>query len=78
MALRNNEIYEAIRRDDVAYLMGTRCESILELLIDSDIPDMLKCDVTPLMVAAYYGSFKCFSFLLKKGNTDYVVRKERV
>ena len=78
MTLRNNEIFEAIRRDDLPYLMCTRYESVLEFLIGSDLPEMLRYNVTPLMVAAYFGSFHCFSFLVRKGNADYIVPETKV
>lgn len=78
MIQRNSEIFEAIRRDDLAYLMCTRYESVLEELPRSDVPEMIRYDSTPLMIAAYFGSVKCFSFLFKKGNIDYITPHTRV
>lgn len=78
MILRDSETYEAIRRDDLGYLMCTRYESVLEFVVTLDTPELLRCDASPLMVAAYFGSVKCFSFLYKKGNVDYTVPKTGV
>jgi hypothetical protein len=70
MRHRESEIYEALRRDDLGLLVASRFEGALSYLPSSDIPELLRGPVTPLMVAAYYGSFRCFNFLVKRMNTN--------
>jgi hypothetical protein len=70
MTHRNTEVLEAIRRDDLAFLMSTRYEAILDCLLASDTPEMLREPCTALMVAAYFGAVRCFYFLVKRSNVE--------
>lgn len=60
---RDLEIVQAIRRDDISFLMMTRCETGLECLFSDDAPIMFAHIPFPIMIAAYYGATKCFNYL---------------
>lgn len=68
---RDVEIVESIRRDDLAYILGTRYEKPLKNLLEHDTHPMLLKSPSPMMVAAFYGATKCFEFFLKTGRLDY-------
>lgn len=69
---RDVEVMEAIKRDDLAYVLTTRSEKVLEHLCLDETEQMLTFGPSPLMTAAFYGATKCFDFFLKNGNIDYV------
>ena len=71
MSFRDIEIFEAIKRDDLSYLLATRYEKILDNLLPDDTHPFLLNNPTSLMVSAFFGSLKCFNFLFKKSNIDY-------
>jgi hypothetical protein len=71
MSLRDLELLEAIRRDDLAYVLTTRYEKPLEGLLSDDTPSMLTYVPSPMMVAAFLGSTKSFDFFLRTGRIDY-------
>jgi len=69
---RDVELLEAIRRDDLAYVLTTRYEKPFSHLFVDDTPSILMDLPSPLMVAAYFGALKCFNFFnSKKKNSDY-------
>jgi hypothetical protein len=72
MSLRDIELLETIRRDDLAFLLTTRYEKPLDSLLWDDCPPMLQKTPSPMMVAAYYGSQKCFNFLMNTARHDYL------
>jgi hypothetical protein len=71
MSLRDLELLEALRRDDLAYVLTTRYEKPLEALLADDTPFMLTYLPSPMMAAAFFGATKCFQFFLRTGRTDY-------
>jgi len=73
---RDIEIHEAIRRDDLSYLMNTRHEKILEYMLVDDVHPMLTDKPSTLMIAAFYGSTRCFKYLFNDEQYDY--KDERV
>ena len=77
MSVRDTEILEAIRRDDLSYLMTTRYQGPLYYLDPEDTHPMLMDRPSALMVAAFYGATKCFRFLLNKLDTNYRDKKKR-
>lgn len=77
MSVRDTEILEAIRRDDLSYLITTRYQGPLHYLDPEDTHTMLMDHPSALMVAAFYGATKCFKFLLNKLDTNYRDRKKR-
>lgn len=72
MSLRDFELLEAIRRDDLAYVLTTRYEKPLEGLLSDDTPNLFLQFPSPMMVAAYFGSIKCFEFFTHTGKVDYL------
>ena len=72
MSLRDCELIEAIRRDDLAYVMSTRYEKPLEALILDDMPTIVLSIPSPIMVAAFFGSTKCFNFFINEDKLDYL------
>lgn len=72
MSLRDFELLEAIRRDDLAYVLTTRYEKPLEGLLSDDAPSIFLQFPSPMMVAAYFGSIKCFEFFTHTGKVDYL------
>jgi ankyrin len=71
MHIRDRELLESIRRDDLAYVLSTRYEKPFEALLPDDTPPILSNTPSPIQVAAYFGSTKCFNFYLRSGRTDY-------
>jgi hypothetical protein len=71
MSLRDLQLLEAIRRDDLADVLTTRDEKPLEALLGHDIPSMLTYLPSPMMVSAFFGSTKCFSFFVRTARIDY-------
>jgi hypothetical protein len=71
MSLRDLELLEAIRRDDLAYVLTTRYEKPLEALLGDDTPIMLSSLPSPMMVAAFFGSSKSFNFFFRTSRIDY-------
>ena len=71
MSFRDLELLETIRRDDLAYLLTTRYEKPLVGLLADDSHEMLGARPSPLMVAAFYGSTKCFKFLYEHVKRNY-------
>jgi hypothetical protein len=74
MIPRDTELLEAIRRDDLASVLTTRHEKPLDCLQTDDTPPMLRQWPSPAMIAAFYGSLKCFDFFFRKGRIDYTDR----
>jgi hypothetical protein len=74
MRVRECEIYESLRRDDLSSIMSSRYEGLLSSLPKSDLPDMFRGQVTTLMVAAYFGSYRCFRFLIKHVKSDLTTK----
>jgi hypothetical protein len=72
MSCRDVEVLETIRRDDLAYLLTIRHEKPLEYLIPDDVPAMLQRRPSPMMIAAFFGSQKCFNFFLGRARRDYL------
>ena len=71
VSYRDIEIYEAIRRDDLALLMSCRPERLLSNLPPDDTNPILLQEPDSLMVAAFYGATKCFNFLRSRVSLDY-------
>ena len=65
MRFKDSELLEAIQNDDLAFVTSARFEKPLEGLLPEDSPQLLLNIPTPLMVAAYYGSIKCFNYFKK-------------
>ena len=72
MSLRDFELLEAIRRDDLAYVLSTRYEKPLEGLLQDNVPNIFLEIPSPMMVAAYYCSKKCFNFFTQSSNINYL------
>lgn len=77
MNLRDHELLEAIRRDDLAYVLTCRYEKPFDQLLPDDVPFILMHLSTPLMASALFGSVKCFNFFVKNSNVDYVDDRKR-
>ena len=75
ISYRDLEVFEAIRRDDLALIMSCRSEKLLSNLPLDDVNPMLLNDPSPLMVAAFYGATKCFFFLLERVSSRYTDTK---
>lgn len=69
--MRDTQIYNAIARDDVAYLTLCRYESNLRSLCEEEVHPMLQNTPSPLMVAAFFGSVKCFNYLFPRSDVMY-------
>lgn len=67
--LRDIELFEAIRRDDLSTIVSSQSLDIVRNLMVDDLPDMLANHPSFLMVAAYYGSTKCFNYIFEKSQT---------
>ena len=67
--LRDIELFEAIRRDDLSTIVSSQSLDIVRNLMVDDLPDMLINHPSFLMVAAYYGSTKCFNYIFEKSQT---------
>jgi hypothetical protein len=74
MLHRDMELLEAIRRDDLASVLTSRYEKPLDSLQIDDTPVMLRQWPSPIMIASYFGSVKCFDFFFHKANIDYLDR----
>jgi len=72
MRARDSEVFEVIRRDDLAYLITTRHEKPLDGLCPDDTPPILRGAPSAPMVAAFCGAMKCFHFLMRSCSRDYV------
>jgi hypothetical protein len=70
MAHRDLELLEAIRRDDLSAVLSTRHEKPLDSLNLDDTPEMLCHWPYSIMVAAYFGSTKCFNYFFRTANLD--------
>ncbi|EAY11169.1 hypothetical protein TVAG_498630 [Trichomonas vaginalis G3] len=71
MSFRDLEVFEAIRRDDLAYILACRPEKPLAGLLPEDAHPMLLNDPSPLMVSAFFGATKCFKYFLPRISIDY-------
>jgi hypothetical protein len=69
---RELELIEAIRRDDLAYVVTTRHQKPFTHLMFDDTPAMLLHAPSPAMAAAYYGSTKCFHFFYDSDGSKYL------
>ena len=72
ISYRDIEVFEAIRRDDLALVMSCRSEKLLTDLPPDDTNPILMYEPSPLMVAAFYGATKCFKYFLDRVSTKYV------
>ena len=61
--LRDVEVLEAIKQDNLAYILLLRSEKLLTLLPAEDTPEMLLHRPTTLQVSAFYGAEKCYFYL---------------
>ena len=64
--LREIELFEALRRDDLSTVMSSQYQRILKTLSREDTPEFILPNPSTLMVAAYFSSVHCFNFLLAK------------
>lgn len=71
MSFRDLEVFEAIRRDDLAYVLSCRSEKPLAGLFAEDAHPILLNDPSPLMVSAFFGATKCFKYFLSRVSIDY-------
>lgn len=70
--LREIELFEALRRDDLTTVMSAQYQRVIKSLIKEDTPDFLLAHPSTLMIAAYFSSTHCFNFLFTKFDTlDY-------
>ena len=72
MSFRDLELLDAIQRDDLAFVMSCRYEKPLFGLYPEDCHPMLLNEPNALMVSAFFGSFKCFTFLSSFLSYDYL------
>lgn len=72
MASRDYELYNAIKNDDLSYVVSLRSEKPLDSLYGYDIPEIFKHVTYPIMVAAYFGSKKVFNFYSNNSDFDVV------
>lgn len=77
MVQRTMELFEAIRRDDLASLVMCLHDDVLHCLVPDDTPQILLDKPYPIMVAAYYGSIRCFTYLASKGQDKKLDSKNR-
>lgn len=66
--LRDVEIFEALRIDDLAYILTVRYEKPLLNLPKDDSPTGLMRQMTLVQAAAYFGAEKCFFYFYKRMN----------
>lgn len=64
--LRDVEIYEALRLDDLAYILTVRFEKPLLDLPKEDTPPGLMKQMTLVQAAAYFRAEKCFTYFFKR------------
>jgi hypothetical protein len=69
---RELDMIEAIRRDDLAYVLTIRPQARFTHLMFDDTPLLLMNAPSPAMVAAYFGSTKCFNFLYDSESSKYL------
>ena len=69
--LKDIELYEALRRDDLVTVISGLFDSLLNELSPDDTPEMLLSNPSSIMVAAFFGSTKCFNFLFNRVNIHY-------
>ena len=69
--LRDCETFDAIRQDNLAYIMMVRNEKPLTDLPFDDTPEILLHQPTPIQVAAFYSAEKVFFYLLKQKGPQY-------
>ena len=69
---RDIEVFEGLRRDDLALIMSCRSEKLLTDLPPDDTNPILMNEPSPLMVAAFFGATKCFKYLLTRVSTKYL------
>ena len=72
LSFRDLEVLEAIRRDDLAFVISCRSEKNLCTVPAEDVNPILLDKPSPLMVSAFYGATKCFKYFIAKGiSKDY-------
>lgn len=64
--LREIELFEALRRDDLSTVMSSQYQRVFKTLTREDTPEFILPNPSTLMVAAYFGSIHCFNFLITK------------
>lgn len=72
--LRDIEVVEAIKRDDLAYLLLLRSEKLINILPSDETNEMLMNHPTSLQIAAFYGAEKCYFYL--RSTPKYIKIKE--
>lgn len=64
--MRDVEVFESIKEDNLSYLLTTRHEKRLRNIDLCDTPEMLLGECYPIQVASYFGATKCFFYLIEK------------